>query len=141
MTDATEVTGLLADADVRGQVDRIIAVCRGAVWHELWAEVGVPLCQFDDVGLPADAPDAQVWETSQRHGLVLLTGNRNAESENSLEATIRTRGTPDSLPVLTLADRDRILADSDYAELVATRLMERLSDIDNLRGSGRIWLP
>jgi hypothetical protein len=45
------------------------------------------------------------------------------------------------LPVLTLADQDRVLRDRSYAGVVAERLLEILFDLDNLRGSGRLYLP
>src|SRR4051812_48572775 len=102
------MNGLLADADIRGHFETLIAICRGTEWGEFWADLGVPVFAFEDVGLPPSAPDIDVWESCQRRGLVLVTGNRNAESETSLEATIRTRGTIASLPVFTLANRDRI---------------------------------
>jgi hypothetical protein len=71
----------------------------------------------------------------------LLTGNRNAEGLDSLEMTIRKHNAPDSLPVLTFADLKRLKYDSGYQELVAERLLEKLIDIDALRGTSRIYLP
>lgn len=136
-----EPTGLLADADVQGHFEVVLAVCRSPAWREFWTEFRAPVFGFRDLGLPRDAPDADVWDACQRRGLVLVTGNRNAEGGTSLEATLRARGTATSLPVLTFADPDRILSDRDYAERVAARLMEFLADIENLGGSGRLWLP
>ena len=49
----------------------------------------------------------------------MITGNRNDESPDSLEATIRNENQPDSLPVITIADSDRVLRDRLYAEKVA----------------------
>jgi len=135
------MNGLLADADIRGHFEALISICRSADWGEFWADLGVPVFAFEDVGLPANASDIDVWEVCQHRGLVLVTGNRNAEGETSLEATIRARGTIASLPVFTLANRDRILSDRNYAEQVAARLMELLTDINSLRGTGRLWLP
>jgi hypothetical protein len=48
---------------------------------------------------------------------------------------------PDSLPVLTLADPDRIHREREYAELVVERLFEVLIDVNALRGTGRLYLP
>jgi hypothetical protein len=66
---------------------------------------------------------------------------QNEEGPDSLEATIRTNGTAQSLPIFTLADANRVLSERSYAELVADRLLEYLYDMDNLRGSGRLCLP
>ena len=40
----------------------------------------------------------------QAEHLILITDNRNLDSENSLEATIRRNNTPESLPIFTIAD-------------------------------------
>ena len=50
-----------------------------------------------------------------------------------MEATIRRHNHERCLPVLTLADQDRIVRDSRYAETVVERLLEVLFDLDNLR--------
>jgi len=47
----------------------------------------------------------------------------------------------DALPVLTLADPDRIGRDTQYAESVAASLFDVLIDVDVLRGTGRLYLP
>ena len=73
--------------------------------------------------------------------MILITSNRNDDGPDSLEATIRTHGTPHSLPVFTLADAKRVLKERSYAELVADRLLEYLFDIEGLRGAGRLYLP
>lgn len=135
------VTGLLADNDVQGHVGHILDRCRSTEWAEFWAEVEVPLLGFQDAGLAANAPDAVVWDLCQRRNLVLITGNRNLEGPEALEAVIRSRGTIAHLPVFTIADRDRVLRDSSYCDRVAARLIELLAVVNELRGSGRIYLP
>jgi hypothetical protein len=77
----------------------------------------------------------------QRERLVLVTGNRNADEPDSLELVIRDENQPDSLPVVTLANPQRITRDRPYAEKVAERLLERLIAIDDFRGAGRIYVP
>jgi hypothetical protein len=93
------------------------------------------------IGLVDLSPDDVVWQTCQREQLVLITANRNHDGPDSLEATIQAEGTDQSLPVLTLADADRILRSDDYAERVVRRLIEYLVDIDLYRGTGRLYLP
>jgi hypothetical protein len=55
--------------------------------------------------------------------------------------TLRQRNTPNCLPVLTLADPDRIQRDRQYAEAVVERLFDILIDPGALRGTGRLYLP
>jgi len=72
--------------------------------------------------------------------LLFLPGpNRNAEGDDSLEAAINRLGTPQSLPVLTIADPDWLMKDRDYAERAAVQLLESLMALDNLRSAGRFW--
>jgi hypothetical protein len=93
------------------------------------------------LGLADDATDAQVWQACQENEIVLITGNRNAEGPESLEMTLRKHNDQQRLPVLTLADQDRIIRDRSYAETAVRRLLEILFDLDNLRGTGRLYLP
>jgi hypothetical protein len=82
-----------------------------------------------------------VWRTCQSEQLILITGNRNKRGPDSLEATIQSENQPDSLPVITIADLNRVVRDRLYAELVAERLLEKLIALDDFRGAGRIYVP
>jgi hypothetical protein len=73
--------------------------------------------------------------------LVLITNNRNADSEDSLEVAIREHNTPNSLPVLTIGNVDRFRKSRKYAEKVVEQLYDYLEDIDSVRGAGRLYLP
>jgi hypothetical protein len=132
---------IMSDNDVRGHVGRLMDLCQTPPWASLWCELECAVCTFDDLGLPEDATDARVWQACQDGDVLLITGNRSAEGPESLEMTIRQRNTPDCLPVLTLADRDRTLRDRAYAEAVLERLFEVLFDVENMRGAGRLFLP
>jgi len=131
----------LADAHIIGHFRALMAACNGPEWGEFWRELGLPVLYFDDVGLRPNASDAEVWRLSQSRGLVLVTANRNEAEPDSLEATIRAHGSTTSLPVLTLANPERVLHDRGYAERVAGRLIESLIEIERLRGTGRLYLP
>lgn len=133
--------GIVADADVLGQVERIVAVVQGKVWGELWRESGLRYFSFEQLNLDSDSSDAEVWDKCQAAEDVLITGNRNADDPDSLEATIESRNQPSALPVFTLADAQRILNDSEYVELIAESLLDYLMSIDNIRGTGRLFLP
>jgi hypothetical protein len=116
-------------------------ICQTSPWGELWHDLECTVCTFEDLDLAVDASDAAVWQACQAGEVLLVTGNRNAESPESLEITIRQQNRPNSLPVLTLADPNRIAYDRPYAESVVERLFDILIDINVFRGAGRLFLP
>ena len=132
---------IMSDNDVSGHFRRLSEICQSGDWIDVWEMLGCEVCTFADVGLSPDATDAEVWRICQARDVVLITGNRNAEGPDSLEITIRSQNAPQCLPVLTLADPDRVLQDRRHAEAVVERLMEIIMEIDSLRGSGRLYLP
>jgi hypothetical protein len=132
---------IMSDNDVRGHVSRLMDICQASPWAELWRDLECVLCSFEDLELPENATDAAVWQACQSGGVLLVTGNRNAEGQESLEVTIRRQNRPDCLPVLTLADPDRITRDRQYAESVVERLFDVLIDVEVFRGTGRLFLP
>jgi len=131
---------IMCDQDVQGLAGAVLAHCRRA-WEDIWKELEIELYTFADLGLQQDATDADIWTACQENEIILLTGNRNAEGPDSLEITIRERNLPHSLPVLTFADLRKLKFDRTYLELSAERLMEKLIDIEALRGAGRIYIP
>ena len=133
--------GIMCDQDVQGLARAVLARCREGDWADVWNELEIELYTFSDLSLEPDATDAEIWIACQQNNIVLLTGNRNAEGPDSLEVTIRERNVPDSLPVLTFGDLRKLKYDRAYLELAAERLLEKLIDIDALRGAGRIYLP
>ena len=133
--------GLLADANIEGQCLVLLNILQSEFWRDVWQELRVTVCHFADLKLSKHVSDLKLWRACQDHDLVLLTGNRNLEGEDSLEAVIRRFNTPTSLPVFTLADPVLVLRDKRYAHLVAERLLERLIEIEIYRGAGRIYLP
>jgi hypothetical protein len=132
---------IMADNDVVGHLRALVQLCESPPWAEFWHEAQCELGSFEELGLPEDATDAEVWWACQQNGVVLITANRNTEGPHSLEITIRQHNNDQCLPVLTLADQDRILRDRRYAGKVVERLLEILFDLDNLRGSGRLYRP
>src|SRR5205807_7312336 len=96
---------------------------------------------LSDLGLETTSPDSVVWHYCQRESLVLVTLNRNERGDDSLNATLRRELTDSSLPMLTVSDGERILHDSQYAMAVAVKLLEKLFDIESLRGTGRLYVP
>jgi hypothetical protein len=135
------MAGLLADVNIEGHVGALLRILQSNDWRELWLAVEMPLRNFSEFGLTADVPDALLWHVCQRHELVLITSNRNNAGADSLEATIRAHNAPGSLPVFTLASAEAVLNSRAYADRAAIRLLEYLFDLDNLRGTGRLYLP
>lgn len=133
--------GILADNDVRGQVEYLVVLMQAEPWREFWLDLALALFHFEDIGLSATSPDLEVWERCQAEELVLITGNRNLAGPDSLEATIRLRNTPESLPVFTIADVKKMNASKAYAEQVVETLIDYLQRIDAIRGAGRLYLP
>ncbi|HEX5446072.1 MAG TPA: DUF5615 family PIN-like protein [Pirellulales bacterium] len=127
--------------NIEGHVDYLIDLAMSHEWIEFWQFLGLAYAKFADVGLRDDASDAEIWRVCQEKGYVLITGNRNDDEPDSLESTIRSRGTADSLPVLTLADPEHIRRDRRYAGQVVVSLIETLMDVDAARGTRRLYLP
>ena len=96
--------------------------------------------EFADVRLARDASDRTVWETCQAVGAVLITGNRASGTE-SLEQTIRDHAGPDSLPVVTISDPQRVVRDRVYARECAVSLLDLLDRLETLRGTRRLFIP
>jgi predicted nuclease of predicted toxin-antitoxin system len=132
---------LLADNDVVGNVEDLVREMRSPQWADFWAALGLTLVYFRDVGLAPTASDREIWQTCQAQQLLLITNNRNLEDPESLEATIRSSTTPDSLPVFTISDVQAFRTDRAYVERVVERLYEYIIQIDELRGTGRLYLP
>jgi hypothetical protein len=132
---------VMADHDVEGQVRLLLRVLMSDEWREFWLELGYQVDSFESLGIAVNTADDELWRLCQERDIVLITGNRNREGAASLEATIERLGTPESLPVLTIGEPNRIFSSREYAHQAADRLLEYLDGIDNLRGTGRLYLP
>lgn len=133
--------GILADANITGQVESLVRLMQAGTWAGFWQDLGLVLRHFADVGLSPSASDLEIWQRCQAEQLLLITDNRNADPPDSLEAVIRQHNTPECLPVFTIADVDKLGTSRSYAERVMVRLYEYLLDIENVRGVGRLFLP
>lgn len=132
--------GILADENVTGLVESLVRQMQGPPWGELWAFLSLSLSRFEDVGLHQGASDEEVWRVCQSQQLLLITANRNRRGPDSLEATIRSLGAPESLPVFTVSDIDRLQTDRAYGTRLIWKLYDYLLDIDRFRGAGRLYL-
>jgi hypothetical protein len=131
---------ILSDNDVVGVVAILRRVLESPGWHDFIEAMGLRFLAFEDLGLPRDTPDRTIWLACQSAGVVLVTANRSG-GEQSLECAIEELSDAESLPVITLADPQRILADPEYAWKAAVRLLDILDQIESLRGTSRLFIP
>ena len=132
---------LLSDVHAGGYLATIVRVCRQPAWLGFWEHSRAEAFALSDFGLKSTIKDNDLWEFCQDRQLLLVTGNRKDEGPDSLETAIRTRGTPSSLPVITLANFRWLRRDRNYRERAAVRLLEILLDVDHVRGTGRVYIP
>jgi hypothetical protein len=133
--------GLIADNDILGQMKILIHLLFSDSWSDIWLGLNLPIRTFNDLDLEPDVSDAVLWHACQAKQIVLITGNRNKEGPESLETTIQKFNSPNSLPVLTLADPKLVSQSSAYASRVVETMLQYLLEMDNVRGTGRLYLP
>lgn len=132
---------IMPDHDVRGQFQVLVDLAMSRRWREIWDGLAVETTSFEDVGLSETASDRSIWLTCQREEIVLITGNRSQQHDDSLEATIRELNERTSLPVITLSNAQRIPDDRNFADRSVAKVLEYLMDLDRLLGTGRLFVP
>ncbi len=132
---------LLADVNCGGHLDRLLRFFDTDGWSEFWIDMGWSIATYEELGLPGKTPDDSLWHLCQAKEIVLLTNNRNNKGADSLESTIRQFNHPTSWPIITIGDGKRFMKDSDYAVQVARKTIDFLFRIDELRGTGRLYVP
>lgn len=128
---------VLVDHDLEGYALLIWGVLISEGWSDL---IELLLTTFSDQGLPVNSKDRVVWRHVQAHGMLLLTGNRNMDDEDSLEQTMRDECTPTSLPVVTVGNTAR-LAESSYRTRCARSLVDLVLRMDQYLGVPRVYVP
>jgi hypothetical protein len=93
------------------------------------------------MNLSIDSSDRIVWRLAQTNQMILLTANRSMKGEDSLEQVLREENSVDSLPVITIGDADRFLADRFYRNRCVDRIIEIVLDIQIWMGVGRLFVP
>ena len=132
---------IMADHDIEGQVRALLRLLTSAAWHEVWHGLVMRVESFASLGLPENTSDAALWQFCQTQQIILITGNRNKAGTDALVAVIEWSNTSISLPLLTIGTPPRVLSSREYAERVAIRLLEVLLDVEQYRGTGRLYLP
>ena len=131
----------MADHDIEGQVRvllRLLTSAAGSKSGTSWPSV---LSRLRAWGCPRTLRMQRYGSFCQTQQIILITGNRNKAGPEALEAVIEQNNTPTSLPVLTIGVPPRVLSSRAYAERVATCLLEVLLDVEQYRGTGRLYLP
>ncbi len=128
---------ILLDHDIEGYDVYIETGWRETGWDQVFT---LEFNRLRDFSLPDNSPDQEIWRFVQRERLLLITNNRNNEVETSLQATIERENTPDSVPIITVSDKES-LTRADYRQHVANRLAEIIADLEDYLGAGRIWVP
>ena len=132
---------LVADVNVEGHFEALVAVCQAERWRDIWLALDIEILDFGNLGLAPNTPDSAVWFAVQRAGAILVTANRNRRGPESLEGTMRRENKPDSLPIITISNPKRIKLDRDYCERAVERLLLYLMEIEQHRGAGRLYIP
>jgi hypothetical protein len=135
------VTILLADANIQGHIEVLFKRMRREPWIGFCDFLDLRLLSFADAGLKRTDSDSVIWHWCQQQRAFLLTNNRNDDGPESLESTICQFNTPESVPVFTIGDTERLRNDRDYSDRVIWALLEFLLRIDHLLGTGRLFLP
>jgi hypothetical protein len=130
-------TTVLLDHDTEGHVFFLEAGLKETGWDQL---LDIEFIRLRDCGLEENSPDNEVWRYAQEHGLLLITNNRNNDGETSLHATIARENTLDSLPVVTVSNKE-FLRQADYRQRAATALARIIIYPEDFRGAGRVFIP
>ncbi|MFM7713146.1 MAG: ACP S-malonyltransferase, partial [Microcystis sp.] len=85
--------------------------------------------------------DRVVWRYAQANQMILITANRSMKGKDSLEQVMREENTPTSLPVVTIGNIERLLAEPDYRDRCVNRLVDIVVDIEDYQGARRIFIP
>lgn len=128
---------IFVDHDIEGQAALLLSTPSSQGWVDLGV---LRVATFEELSLPVESSDREIWRFAQERGMLLLTGNRNMTGEDSLEQTIRDENRPDSIPVVTIGNVNRI-AKRTYREECATRLASICLDVDSYFGAGRLFIP
>ncbi|HBB34851.1 MAG TPA: ACP S-malonyltransferase [Cyanobacteria bacterium UBA8803] len=128
---------VLVDHHLKGY----IVLLQGTLYSEGWLDLlPIRFVFFEEVGLAVDSSDRVVWRFAQDNQMFLLTANRNAKGNDSLEQTMREEGTFTSLPVITIGNLDRLL-EREYREQCSARLIDIMMYVENYLGVSRLFIP
>jgi hypothetical protein len=128
---------ILLDHDLEGHLPFLEAGWRETGWDQY---LHLEFRRLHDFNVPDNATDQELWHYVQCEHCLLLTNNRNREDEMSLQATIERENTRDSLPVITVSDKDKLVFPA-YRQQAAHKLAAIIIYLENYLGVGRVYIP
>jgi predicted nuclease of predicted toxin-antitoxin system len=128
----------LVDHNLRGHSVVLAGSLAASGWLEL---ISIRFVLFEEVGLVVTSDDRVVWQYAQNNQMILITANRSMKGKDSLEQVMREENTPTSLPIVTIGNIDRLMAEPDYRERCVDRLVDIVIDIEDYQGARRIFIP
>ena len=128
----------LVDHNLRGHSVVLAGSLAASGWLEL---ILIRFVLFEEVGLAITSDDRVVWQYAQANQMILITANRSMKGKDSLEEVMREENTPTSLPVVTIGNIDRLMAEPKYRERCVDRLVDIVIDIEDYQGARRIFIP
>lgn len=128
----------LIDHNLKGHA----LVFLGAIATQGWLDI-VPMqfVTFAEMDLSINSDDRTVWRLAQANQMILITANRSMKGKDSLEQVMREENTPTSLPVVTIGNIERLLAEPDYRDRCVNRLVDIVVNIEDYQGARRIFIP
>jgi len=129
---------ILVDQNLRGHSIALAGSLAASGWLDL---ISIRFVLFEEVGLEINSNDRVVWQYAQANEMILLTANRSMKGKDSLEQVMREENTSASLPVITVGNIDRLLAEPEYRDRCVNRLVDIIVDIEDYRGARRIFIP
>ena len=100
----------LVDHNLRGHSVVLAGSLAASGWLEL---ISIRFVLFEEVGLAVTSDDRVVWQYAHDNQMILITANRSMKGKDSLEQVMREENTPASLPVVTIGNIDRLMAEPD----------------------------
>jgi len=128
----------LVDHNIEGHSAMLLGEIASQGWLNL---ITIQFVTFGEIGLAVESSDRVVWQYAQAEQMILLTANRSMKGKDSLEQVMREENTLASLPVITVGNADRLLVDFEYRERCAERLVEIAVDINDYKGTRRMFIP
>jgi len=128
----------LVDHNLRGHSVVLAGSLAASGWLEL---ISIRFVLFEEVGLAGTSDDRVVWQYAQANQMILITANRSMKGKDSLEQVMREENTSTSLPVVTIGNIDRLMAEPAYRERCVDRLVDIVIDIEDYQGARRIFIP